>query len=184
MTIVSLDPVANASPQALLAFLTECRDGAAQLGRPRLVSITVEVDNLDPLAVLESIFEPRQTHFYAERPSEGWAIAAAESVLSFSASGAERFAECQRFIDTTLEDTIVVGNQELPFAGPHFLSAFTFLDTVGGDEPFEAARHNIGSESIKTGAAFVIGEFAALNLTDTLQHALANAFGLYGGVVG
>jgi menaquinone-specific isochorismate synthase len=140
VTIVSLDPVANASPQALLAFLTECRDGAAQLGRPRLVSITVEVDNLDPLAVLESIFEPRQTHFYAERPSEGWAIAAAESVLSFSASGAERFAECQRFIDTTLEDTIVVGNQELPFAGPHFLSAFTFLDTVGGDEPFEAAR--------------------------------------------
>jgi menaquinone-specific isochorismate synthase len=139
VTILEIDPVANASPEALNLFLTECRDAAAQAGRPMLVSITIQVENLDPLAVLESIFEPGEMHFYAERPSEGWAIAGAEAALSFSASGPGRFALCQRFIDRTLEDTIAVGEQHLPFGGPHFFAAFAFLDTVGEAEPFEAA---------------------------------------------
>jgi menaquinone-specific isochorismate synthase len=139
VTIVPLDPAAHASPEALNAFLAECRDAAAQAGRPMLVSITVQVENLDPLAVLESIFEPGERHFYAERPSEGWAIAGAESVLSSSASGPGRFSECQKFIDRTLEDAIAVGEPDAPFGGPHFFAAFAFLDTVGAAEPFEAA---------------------------------------------
>jgi menaquinone-specific isochorismate synthase len=139
VTILPLDPVAHASPEALNAFLSECRDAAAQSGRPILVSITIQVENLDPLAVLESIFEPGERHFYAERPSEGWAIAGAESVLSFSASGQGRFTACQGFIDRTLEDAIAVGEQDAPFGGPHFFAAFAFLDTVGAGEPFEAA---------------------------------------------
>ena len=139
MTILPLDPVANASPEALNGFLSECRDAAAQAGRPMLVSITIQVDSLDPLAVLESIFESTERHFYAERPAEGWAIAGAESVLSFSASGPDRFSACQWFIDRTLEDTIAVGDQGVAFGGPHFFAAFSFLDTVGEGEPFEAA---------------------------------------------
>jgi menaquinone-specific isochorismate synthase len=139
VTILPLDPVSNASPEALTAFLSECRDTAAQAGRPLLVSITIQVDSLDPLAVLESIFESKERHFYAERPSEGWAIAGAESVMTFSASGPDRFAECQWFIDRTLEDAIAVGEQAAPFGGPHFFAAFSFLDTVGEAEPFEAA---------------------------------------------
>ena len=140
MTILPLDPVANASPEALIGFLSECRDSAAQSGRPRLASITIQVESLDPLAVLESIFEPGERHFYAERPSEGWAIAGADSVLSFTASGPGRFSQCQRFIDTTLEDAFVVGEHGAAFGGPHFLAAFAFLDSVGEGEPFEAAR--------------------------------------------
>jgi len=139
VTILELDPAANASPEALIGFLSECRDAAAQSGRPRLVSITIRVESLDPLAVLESIFEPGERHFYAERPSGGWAIAGAESVHSFSASGPGRFEECQRFIDAALEDAIAVGEQDLAFGGPHFLAAFAFLDTVGQGEPFESA---------------------------------------------
>jgi menaquinone-specific isochorismate synthase len=90
--------------------------------------------------VLESIFEPGERHFYAERPSERWAIAGAESVLAFTASGPGRFAACQRFMDTTLDDAIVVGDHGAPFGGPHFLAAFAFLDSVEPGEPFEAAR--------------------------------------------
>jgi menaquinone-specific isochorismate synthase len=104
-----------------------------------LVSITIQVASLDPLAVLESIFEPRERHVYAERPSLGWAIAGAESVMAFSASGAGRFAACQRFIDAALADAVAVGEPDLPFGGPHFFAAFTFLDSVGDGEPFEAA---------------------------------------------
>jgi menaquinone-specific isochorismate synthase len=140
VTILPLDPVANASPEALIGFLAECRDSAAQAGRPKLVSITIQVESLDPLAVLESIFEPGERHFYAERPSEGWAIAGADSVTAFTACGPGRFSECQRFIDATLEDAFVVGDHDAAFGGPHFLAAFTFLDAVEEGEPFEAAR--------------------------------------------
>jgi len=139
VTILPLDPAAHASPEALHEFLSECRGAAAQSGRPILVSITIQVGSLDPLAVLESIFEPDERHFYVERPSLGWAIAGAESVMAFSASGPGRFAACQRFIDATLADAVAVGEPDLPFGGPHFFAAFTFLDSVGEGEPFEAA---------------------------------------------
>lgn len=139
MTILPLDPVAHASPEALHEFLAECRGAAARSGRPRLVSITLQVESLDPLAVLESIFEADERHFYAERPSQGWAIAGAESVMDFSASGPGRFAACQGFIDGALADAVAVGEPGLPFGGPHFFAAFTFLDSVGSGEPFEAA---------------------------------------------
>ena len=43
---------------AFLAFLAECRAEAASGGTPRLVSVSLESDHLDPLAVLESIYEP------------------------------------------------------------------------------------------------------------------------------
>ena len=140
MTIHTLDPVANSSPEALCGFLAECRDTAAESGRPMLVSITIQVESLDPLAVLESIFEPSERHFYAERPSEGWAIAGAESVLSFASSGPSRFEDCQEYIDRVLEDTIAVGEVDLPFGGPHFFAGFTFLDSVDESEPFDSAR--------------------------------------------
>jgi menaquinone-specific isochorismate synthase len=139
VTILPLDPAAHASPQVLHEFLSECRSAAAQSGRPVLVSITIQVESLDPLAVLESIFEPGERHFYAERLTLGWAIAGAESVMEFSASGPGRFAACQRFIDGALADAVAVGEPDLPFGGPHFFAAFTFLDSVGEGEPFEAA---------------------------------------------
>jgi menaquinone-specific isochorismate synthase len=139
VTVLPLDPAAHASPEALTGFLSECREAAAASGRPKLVSITIQVENLDPLAVLESIFEPNERHFYAERPAEGWAIAGAESVVAFSTRGPGRFADCQRVIDAVLEDAVAVGEQEVPFGGPHFFAAFSFLDDLGDDEPFESA---------------------------------------------
>lgn len=140
MTILPLDPSANATPAALHAFLAQCRAETAADGAARLVSISIEVELLDPLAVLESIFEPDQVHFYAERPAQGWAVAGAEAVLAFEARGPDRFAACRRFIDETLERAIVVGAGSLRFAGPHFLGGFTFFGDAEEGEPFPAAQ--------------------------------------------
>jgi menaquinone-specific isochorismate synthase len=140
MTILPLDPAANATPEALRAFLSTCRDLAVRDGRPKLVSISVAVDALDPLAVLESIFEPGEPHFYAERPSLDSAIAGAEAVLMAEASGPDRFRIVQQFVDTTLADTIAVGDVAAPFGGPHFFSSFAFSDDVESGEAFPAAR--------------------------------------------
>ena len=139
MTILPLNPAENASPEALRSFLTQCRAMAAKTGCAQLVSISLEVDALDPLAVLESIFEPGERHFYVERPSEAFAVAGAEAVAVFTASGRDRFAACQRFIDETLARTIAVGDLKAPFAGPHFFTAFTFFDEAETGEPFESA---------------------------------------------
>lgn len=140
MKILPLDPAANATPAALRAFLAGCRDAAAARGRPQLASISLEVDALDPLAVLESIFEPTEPHFYCERPTQNFAFAGAEAVMSCEAAGPDRFATAQRFIDDTLASTIAVGDQSAPFAGPHFFCTFAFFDERPEGGSFPAAR--------------------------------------------
>ena len=140
MTILPIDPVANATPEALRDFLAQCQAAAARVGRAQLVSISLEVEALDPLAVLESIFEPGEPHFYAERPDLDTAIAGAETATAFEAHGAGRFAAVQRWVDETLADTIAVGEVTSPFGGPHFFTSFTFLDEIEPGEPFPAAR--------------------------------------------
>jgi menaquinone-specific isochorismate synthase len=140
MTILPLDPAANPTPDALRAFLAQCRAAAAGDGRQRLASISIEVPPLDPLAVLESIFEPAEVHFYAERPAEDWAVAGAEAVLMFEGGGPDRFAAGQRFVDGVLARTIAVGETGRPFGGPHFFGAYSFFDDTEAGEPFPAVR--------------------------------------------
>src|SRR5436190_6088450 len=139
MTILPLNPAENASPDVLRAFLGECRAAAVRDGHAKLVSISLAVDALDPLAVLESIFEPDQPHFYAERPALETAIAGAEVAVSHETQGAKRFSDVQRWIADVLDHTIAVGDVAVPFGGPHFFAAFTFHDNVEPGEAFPAA---------------------------------------------
>jgi len=140
VTILPLNPAENASPDALRGFLAQCRDAAVREGQAKLVSISLAVEALDPLAVLESIFEPAEPHFYAERPDLESALAGAEIAVAHEARGPERFASVQRFVDETLAHTIAVGDVAAPFGGPHFFAAFAFRDDVEPGEPFPAAR--------------------------------------------
>jgi menaquinone-specific isochorismate synthase len=135
-----VNPTASATPEALRAFLGECAAVARATSRPQLVSISVAVDPLDPLAVLESIFEPGEPHFYAERPAQGFGVAGAEVAVEFSAAGAGRFAAARAFIDRTLADTIAVGPLDEPFAGPHFFFAVGFGDEADAAAPFPPLR--------------------------------------------
>ena len=140
MKILPVNPTENVTPGSLRAFLAQCCALAREAGRPQLVSISLAVDQLDPLAVLESIFEPAELHFYVERPAQGFAVAGAEAVLTFSAKGRERFGAAKEYIAKVLVDTIAVGPLEEPFAGPHFFFASCFADETPGDEPFPALR--------------------------------------------
>jgi menaquinone-specific isochorismate synthase len=139
MTILPLDPVANATPEALHVFLGQCRAAAQRDSCTKLVSISLSVDALDPLAVLESIFELGEPHFYAERPGIETAIAGAEVAVRYTAHGPTRFADVQRWIDETLANTIAVGDVNAPFGGPHFFGAFAFHEETETSEPFSPA---------------------------------------------
>lgn len=140
MTILPVNPAADPTPESLEAFLRQCRETARAAGRPQLVSISMLVDYLDPLAVLESIFEPAELHFYTERPGSGFAVAGAEAVLEFTAHGPGRFAEAKRFVAATLANTLAVGPVETPFAGPHFFVAASFGPDAPADAPFPPLR--------------------------------------------
>ena len=140
MTILPLHPAEHASPDALRAFLADCRAAAVKDGHAKLASISLAVEALDPLAVLESIFDPGEPHFYAERPTLETAISGAEVAVAHEAQGARRFTSVQHFIDETLEHTIAVGDVDAPFGGPHFFSAFAFQAEAEAGDPFPAAR--------------------------------------------
>lgn len=140
MKRLPVNPTENVTPESLRAFLVQCCALAREAGRPQLVSISLAVDHLDPLAVLESIFEPSEPHFYAERPSQGFAVAGAEAVLDFTASGPNRFALARDRIARILAETIAVGPLDEPFAGPHFFFANSFAHEEPAEVPFPALR--------------------------------------------
>lgn len=140
MKIVPLQPADMHSREALVRFLEDCRRLAAAAGRPQLVSITIESERLDPLAVLESIYEPGEVHFYTERVSADMAVAGAEAVISFTGEGEDRFVQAGAWVNDVLANTVAVGAVDLPFGGPAFFSGFTFEDVQGAGAEFAAAH--------------------------------------------
>ncbi len=138
MKVLPIDPTENASPEALLGFLAQCQAAAQSDGRSRLVSISITVGGLDPLAVLEAIYEPGHPHFYAEHPSDATAIAGAETAESFTAEGPQRFSELQGFVDDVLERAIAVGAVDAPFGGPHFFVGASFASRSEPGDAFPA----------------------------------------------
>ena len=130
---------AERSLPAFLGFLESCRAEAASDGHPRLVSVSLESDHLDPLAVLESIYESEALHFYLEQPSRRIALAGAEQVIGRTFEGSNRFARANSFIRDTFQYTIATGDLDGPLAGPRFFCSFGFFDDVNENEVFPPA---------------------------------------------
>jgi menaquinone-specific isochorismate synthase len=126
-------------PDALARFLGFCRDEARSDGRPRLGSISLEVRHIDPLAVLQSIYEPHELHFYLEQPAAGAALAGADVVEAATFSGPGRFAAMRGWAEEALTRVIAVGDLEAPRGGPHFFAGFAFANTAPKDAAFAPA---------------------------------------------
>ncbi len=152
---------------ALQSFLEGCRQAAVAKQHPQLVSISVASDLLDPLAVLESIYDSKEPHFYVERPHEGVALAGAEVAIRSVASGGDRFSAAKSFITDTLRNAIAVGDSELPFFGPHFFCGFTFFDEVGPEEPFTPATLFVPSWQVSVKSGVCVATANALVDQDT-----------------
>ena len=125
--------------RALRQFLEGCRDTARAKGHFQIASISLAVKHIAPLAVLQSIYEPKDLHCYIERAADDEAVAAAEAVVQARFDGAERFASVKAFAEEILENTIAVGDLSEAFTGPHFFTAFSFDDSVSEGAAFPAA---------------------------------------------
>lgn len=125
------------SKENLRAFLVGCQKEAEQRDHWQLVNINLPVRHIEPLAVLHSIFESTERHFYLERPNSDEAIAGAESVLERTFSGESRFQNARQFAEEVLEHSIVFGETGRPFLGPQFFCGFTFSDFASQEPYFE-----------------------------------------------
>jgi menaquinone-specific isochorismate synthase len=142
-------------------FLLACRQTSLEKDCSQTISISLEIEPVDPLTVLHAIKQPDQLHFYFEKGCQGktfpWgngrsvsnqsaamcfatrqAVAAIDAAVHLKVDGSERFSIAKDFIHSCLENTISVGALHLPFAGPHFFCSFAFFDETNGD-PFPAA---------------------------------------------
>ncbi|GAB4272791.1 MAG TPA: isochorismate synthase [Opitutae bacterium] len=130
MEVIDSKQFPERSKEALEQFLAHCQLLARKRGRAQLVSISLDVKHIDPLAVLQSIYEPSEAHCYLEHPTSEEAIAGAEAVAMATFSGEDR-CECVRaWAESILDNTVAIGDIEGPFSGPHFFCSFTFEDTA------------------------------------------------------
>ena len=120
MKTIALAPDAQRDFGTLLNCLADCRELARRDGHFKVASISLEAKHIDPLAVLESIYEADELHFYLENPVLGEAIAGAEAILCATFSGSSRFTAVKDFAEGVLEHTSTIGDLEDRFRGPHF----------------------------------------------------------------
>lgn len=121
----------------LYQFLCDCQQKSSEKKHPQIASISLEIDPVDPLAVLQELAQPNQLHFYLEKGFAGEAIAAIDAVQSLKVdeNGGERFAKTQAFIQSCLEHIVFTDGPDFPLARPRFFCSFTFFDQV-------SERHN------------------------------------------
>ena len=103
---------------ALRSFLEACCAAAKEKGHYQIASITIAVGHIAPLAVLESIYNPAELHFYLERSNDEVAIAAIDAVVS-GFSGPVIINK-SRNLATMLENNIAIGDLELELVASFF----------------------------------------------------------------
>ena len=139
MHIIPHNILPTRDESALRSFLSACCDAAREKDHYQIASITIAVDHIVPLAVLESIYNPAELHFYLERSNDEMAIAAIDAVVSAEFSGPGRYQQIKEFSATIMEHTIAIGDLELEFSGPHFFTAIAFDQQLSADSEFAPA---------------------------------------------
>jgi menaquinone-specific isochorismate synthase len=130
MEIIDIPLEDRADIDGLIAFLTACSEAASADGHDKIASISLSVRHIDPLAVLDSIYEGNAHHFYMENRYRGWAVAGAEAVACGSWNGSSRFRMAREFAQEMDRHVIAIGDMGLPFSGPLFFAGFSFFDRV------------------------------------------------------
>ena len=132
MEIIDIPLEGRADPDGLHTYLAACLEAADEDKHVKVASITLSVKHIDPLAVLDSIYEGDAHHFYMENPHREWAVAGAEAVTTSKWNGPDRFKKARAFAAELFEHTIAIGDLSLPLSGPLCFAGFTFMDS--GDE--------------------------------------------------
>jgi menaquinone-specific isochorismate synthase len=133
MEIIDIPLEGRADIDGLRAFLSACQEAANEDGHDKIASISLAVRHIDPLAVLDSIYEGDAHHFYMENPYREWAVAGAEAVATGSWNGPDRFQQARKFAEELDPHIVAIGDLSMPFSGPLFFAGFSFFDSSDAD---------------------------------------------------
>ncbi|HLP91373.1 MAG TPA: isochorismate synthase [Nostocaceae cyanobacterium] len=123
----------------LQQFLFNCYKSNSEKNSTQIISISLEIDKVDPLVVFEKITKPHQLNFYWENKSKNQAVTAIDAVAKLEFSGKERFLKAEKFIQNCLQQIKYWGTGEL-FSQPQFFCGFSFFDqNTQTDYPFPTA---------------------------------------------
>ncbi|MBE9036398.1 isochorismate synthase [aff. Roholtiella sp. LEGE 12411] len=124
----------------LYQFLLAVQEKCLKNNSRQIVSISQEIDLVDPLVVLNKLTQVNEINFYFEHKGKGEAIAAIDTVTKLQIDGIDRFTKAEYFIKSCLKNIINFGNANQPFSGPHFFCYFSFFDqNTEADYPFPSA---------------------------------------------
>jgi menaquinone-specific isochorismate synthase len=102
-----------------------------------ILSVSFALPAVDPLLVLDQRFPLQTPHFYFEKASQ--ACLALDPLLTFEASGGDRYPKVRQFIQQTSRRICPIGNTTVPFGQPRFFCGFTFFPEVPQTDCFPAA---------------------------------------------
>jgi menaquinone-specific isochorismate synthase len=124
----------------LYYFLLNLQENCLKNNSRHIVSISLAIDWVDPLLILNKLTQPNEINCYFENQGKGEAIAAIDTVAKLEIDGKERFNQAEDFIKSCQKKIINFGTTETSFAGPHFFCYFSFFDQNSQiDYPFPSA---------------------------------------------
>lgn len=125
--------------EELCQFLVTQEQNCQKNNCTQIVSISLEIDRVDPLVVLEQLAQPNQRKFYWENKSKKEAIAAIDAVAKLEIAGQDRFIQAENFIRKCLNNITYFSQTSLPFSKPIFFCSFSFFEQNTQDYPFPPA---------------------------------------------
>lgn len=124
----------------LYQFLVAVQENCLQNNSRQIVSVSLEIDLVDPLVVLDKLAQVNEINFYFENKGKGEAIAAIDPIAELHIDGSDRFSKAEYFIKNSLQNIISFRNKNQPFSGPHFFCYFSFFShNAQADYPFPSA---------------------------------------------
>lgn len=125
--------------QDLYQFLIQCKQSVSVRKGRCVASISRTIEAVDLLAVLETVVQPHQRHFYFEKSAEEESVLAFETLLQFESEGTDRFNDAKNFVQSILSQAQQIGDLDPVFSGIHFFCNFSFFDCTVPDATFPAA---------------------------------------------
>ncbi len=103
-------------------------DAVAAPAADRLLAVTLPVESVDPLALLESHGDAEGFRYYWEHPAEDLALAAGGETVRLRTHQADRFNWVSRQMDRWNDRSVRFTAFPHSLAGPHWLGGFSFQD--------------------------------------------------------
>jgi menaquinone-specific isochorismate synthase len=123
-------------------FLLTVRRECARSNSNKIVSISFDIDLIDPLLVLAKLAREKQVTFYWENQASGESIIAIDAVAKLEISGEARFSEAEEFIQKNLSNLVYFEEHKGNYFSinniqPRFFCSFSFFDEKNEpDYPF------------------------------------------------